>query len=286
MPLTVFMYHRVLPRRIPGALTVEEFERSLDHLERHYRMLPAAEVEDFITGARRYRGNYAALSFDDGYLDNLLFAAPVLKRRGLTALLAVSAGPLRDGEVRDSGSDDVLYRSADEACAAWRSGDCSSFLNRAELRAMQDSGVWRLEPHGTRHELGAAGFSLQSCPQNGMDEAAFREFLAADLDNAQRELSAITGRRHRMFFWPWGHYSRAAIEVARDRGLDIQFTVTKGVVRNGDARRVLPRIGVSPRYKKFVRNCFVFRHPALAVIHDLFGRVRVDADRGPKRSGA
>ncbi len=283
MSLTVFMYHRVLPRRLPGALIVEEFERSLDYLERHYRMLPAAEVEDFVTGARGYRGNFAALSFDDGYVDNLLFAAPVLKRRGLTALLAVSAGPLRDGAVRDSESDAVLYRDADAAGAAWRSGDCSNFLNRAELRAMQDSGVWQLEIHGTHHELGSAGFSLLSCPQNGMDEAAFREFLAADLHNAYRELSAITGRRHRILFWPWGHYSRAAVAAARDCGLDIQFTVSKGVVRNGDVRAVLPRIGVSPRYRKFVRNCFVFRHPLLAVIHDLFGRVRVDADQ---RSGA
>lgn len=283
MSLTVFMYHRVLPRRLPGALTVGEFERSLDYLERHYRMLPASEVEDFITGARSYRGNFAALSFDDGYADNLFFATPVLKRRGLTALLAVSAGPLRDGEVRSSESDAVLYRPADEACAAWRFGDCSNFLNRAELRAMQDSGVWRLELHGTRHELGSAGFSLLSCPQNGMDEAAFREFLAADLDNARRELSEITGRQHRMFFWPWGHYSRAAVAVARDRGLDIQFTVSKGTIRNGDPRAVLPRIGVSPRYKKFVRNCFVFRHPVLAVVHDIFGRVKVDADQ---RSGA
>lgn len=286
MSLTVFMYHRVLPRRLPGALTVEEFERSLDYLERHYRMLPASEVEDFITGERSYRGDFAALSFDDGYVDNLLFATPVLKRRGLTAMIAVSAGALRDGEVRSSESDAVLYRTADEACAAWRSGDCSNFLNRAELRAMQDSGVWQLELHGTRHELGTEKFSLQSCPQNGMDDAAFREFLAADLDNAHRELSAITGRLHRMFFWPWGHYSRAAVAVALDCGLDIQFTVSKGSIRNGDLRTVLPRIGVSPRYRKFVCNCFVFRHPVLAAVHDLFGRVRVDADRGPKRSGA
>ena len=36
---------------------------------------------------------------------------------------------------------------------------------------------------------------------------------------------------------------------------------------NGDERVVLPRIGVSPRYRKFVRNCFVFRHPVLAALH-------------------
>ena len=260
MALTIFMYHRVLPRKFPGALTIAEFERSLDYLERHYRMLPAAEVGDFITGARRYRGDYAALTFDDGWVDNLLFASPVLQRRGLSALLAISAGTLRDGAVRDSESDAVLYRDADAARAAWRAGDCSSYLNRAELRQMQDSGVWQLELHGTCHELGTAGVSVLSWPQNGMDEAAFCRFLSEDLENSHRELAAITGRSHRMFFWPWGHYSRVAVAVARNCGLDIQFTVEKGSIRNGDARTVLPRIGVAPRYRKFVRNCFVCQY--------------------------
>jgi len=286
MALTIFMFHRVLPRAFAGALSTAEFERSLDYLERRYRMLPAAEVEDFITGARSYRGDYAALSFDDGYVDNLLFASPVLERRGLSALLAVSAGPLHDGAVRGSESDAVLFRDIAAIRAALSSGDRANFLTRDELRSMQESGLWRLELHGTRHELGSAGFSVLSTPQNGMDEAAFRKFLAADLEQAHRELSELTGRLHRMLFWPWGHYSRVASAVALECGLDIQFTVIKGSIRNGDERVVLPRIGVSPRYRKFVRNCFVFRHPVLAALHDLCGRARVDIDRRLKRGGA
>ena len=96
MALTLFMYHRVLPEKCPGALTVAEFERSLDYLQTHYRMLPAAEVEAYVSGGFNVRGDMAALSFDDAWADNLFYASPVLKRRGLSALLAVSAVPTSD----------------------------------------------------------------------------------------------------------------------------------------------------------------------------------------------
>ena len=159
MALTLFMYHRVLPEKCPGALTTVEFERSLDYLQTHYRMLPAAEVESFVSGGFDVRGDAAALSFDDAWADNFFYASPVLKRRGLSALLAVSAGCLHDGEVRESVPREIMYRSMDEAQAAARAGDPSTYLNRAELAAMQASGVWRIEVHGTRRSA--------ECPRRG-----------------------------------------------------------------------------------------------------------------------
>ncbi len=278
MSLTLFMYHRILPGTHPESIPVSTFRRQLDYLEKHYRILRAEEVEGYIAGTSDVRGDCAALSFDDAWVDNLLFATAVLRERGLSALLAVSAGCLHDGPVRKSVDEAVLFRSMSRAQEAARSGDASSYLNRAELAAMQESGCWRLEVHGCRHELGSGGASVLACPQNGMDGHAFMEFLAADLRQAREAVSALTGRKHRMLFWPWGHYSRPAVDMARRCGFDLQFTVEKGAIRRGDSRPVLPRVGVSPRWSKFVRNCIVFRHPLLAAAHDCFHRVRVRFD--------
>ena len=278
MSLTLFMYHRVLPRSCSGAITPESFERQLDYIVAHYRMLRAEEVAGYITGELRRDGDCAALSFDDAWVDNAIYATPILKRRYLSALLAVSAGCMHDGSVRSAESDSVLYRSMSEAQAAARAGDASSYMNRAELAAMQDSGCWQLEVHGSRHELGDGGASILSYPQNGMDVSAFRKFLAADLAHARTELEKLTGRNHRMFFWPWGPYSTPAVETARACGFDLQFTVAKGVILNGDDRPVLPRLGVPPRWNKFVRNCTVFRHPLLAAGHGCFHRLKVCFD--------
>ena len=278
MALTVFMYHRILPVDRPEALSVATFDRQLDYLDRHYRVLRAAEVEKYVTGELKIPGDCAALSFDDGWADNLFYADQVLEKHGFSALMAVSAGCLYDGPVRASEADAVLYRRMDEAQAAARNGDKSSYLNVAELEKMQSSGRWRLEVHGTRHELGDGGASVLSYPQNGLSAREFREFLAADLGNAKDALARLTGRTHRMMFWPWGHYSTLAVETAASLGLDIQFTVAKGAIRGGDKRRVLPRIGASPRWKKFTRNAFVFRHRALEFLHGFSHSLKVDFD--------
>ena len=278
MSLTLFMYHRILPVERPEALSTAVFERQLDYLDRHYRVLSAAEVEKYITGELKIAGDCAALSFDDGGADNLFYADKVLEKHGFSALMAVSAGYLHDGPVRNGEADAVLYRSMAEAQAAARNGDMSSYLSIAELEKMQSSGRWRLEVHGTRHELGDGGASVLSYPQNGRSAAEFREFLASDLENAMDKLSRITGRTHRMMFWPGGHYSTLAVETAASLGLDIQFTVAKGSIRNGDKRSILPRIGASPRWKKFTRNAFVFRHPALAFLHGFSHSLKVNFD--------
>ena len=100
MALTLFMYHRILPREYPGAISAETFERQLDYLAKHYTILRAEQLEDYITGALRVKGDCAGLSFDDAWADNLFYAEPILRRRGLSALLAVSASCLHDGPVR------------------------------------------------------------------------------------------------------------------------------------------------------------------------------------------
>lgn len=82
--LTMLMYHRILPQEHPEAVSVPMFRRQLDYLQRHYQILAPEEVPDYVHGRLRDAPRpYAALSFDDGWLDNWLFATEILKARGL-----------------------------------------------------------------------------------------------------------------------------------------------------------------------------------------------------------
>lgn len=124
--LTMLMYHRILPQEHPEAVSVPMFRRQLDYLQRHYQILAPEEVLDYVHGRLRDAPRpYAALSFDDGWLDNWLFATEILKARGLRATLAMSAGYLYEGAVRKTESDEILNlrmgeaqkRAAAEICA-------------------------------------------------------------------------------------------------------------------------------------------------------------------------
>jgi hypothetical protein len=85
----VLLYHRVvgddvdpaLRPLLAGAVGRREFRTQMHYLARHYRVVPLAELI-----ARRHEpDNRVAITFDDGYADNLWHALPVLKELGLPA---------------------------------------------------------------------------------------------------------------------------------------------------------------------------------------------------------
>jgi peptidoglycan/xylan/chitin deacetylase (PgdA/CDA1 family) len=93
---TILMYHRVLPAADlssayvqPGMyVTAETFERHLRFLRSYFEILPFADL------LRRWRdgdwddsARYCALTFDDGWLDNYRYAAPLLRACAIPATI-------------------------------------------------------------------------------------------------------------------------------------------------------------------------------------------------------
>lgn len=90
----ILMYHRVAaPRFDPWDLAVspDRFEAQLAWLAASRTVLP---MDAFVAGlkAGTLPADAAAITFDDGYRDNLLVAAPLLARHGLPATLFVPTG--------------------------------------------------------------------------------------------------------------------------------------------------------------------------------------------------
>ena len=89
----VLTYHRVNDDADPfyPSLPVDVFEGQIALVARYYRVLA---VEDLVD--RMARGtvppNALAITFDDGYRDNLTHAAPILARHGVPATLFVTTG--------------------------------------------------------------------------------------------------------------------------------------------------------------------------------------------------
>jgi peptidoglycan/xylan/chitin deacetylase (PgdA/CDA1 family) len=109
--------------------------------------------------------------------------------------------------------------------------------------------------------------------QNGLetveDEQAYRTRINNDLMACIKTIHHITGQYPDMLFWPWGEYSDTSIEVAQALGFRWSFSTAKGLVRPDRDGNTIPRIGASPRWNKFRRNAFTYRHPACARFHQL-----------------
>ncbi len=92
----ILIYHRVHPKPDPGFLGApdpEQFKKQMHFLKKYYQVLPLKELID------RSKNNdlaplSVALTFDDGYKDNLDYAFPILQELGMPATLFVATdGP-------------------------------------------------------------------------------------------------------------------------------------------------------------------------------------------------
>ena len=96
----VLNYHRVNDDGDPffPSLPTAVFESHMAYLARSYRVLTIEELVERLPHGRVPR-NAIAITFDDGYRDNLTQAAPILARHGLPATVFLTTGLIGTSEI-------------------------------------------------------------------------------------------------------------------------------------------------------------------------------------------
>jgi peptidoglycan/xylan/chitin deacetylase (PgdA/CDA1 family) len=108
----VLMYHSISPDDIaeyidpPNRLAPREFERQMAFLSEHRHVVPLSQIVDQIASGASPAAGTVCITFDDGYLDNLVTAAPILEKYGLSATLFLATGYVSRGETQWA---DVLH---------------------------------------------------------------------------------------------------------------------------------------------------------------------------------
>ena len=93
--LTVVMLHRVLDPHDPFfaqadptyTLSLPLFEQLLEFLRNHYAIVSLSDVARAAAGERKLPDHAVLITFDDGWADNLRYAAPLLQSRALPAVV-------------------------------------------------------------------------------------------------------------------------------------------------------------------------------------------------------
>jgi len=211
----ILLYHSVerRPGRPPERYTVEErtFARHLALIRRlGYRVLPLATLVALWNAGRLPPPRTVAITFDDGYRNNLSCAWPLLRRAGYPATLFLATGSVG-------------------AISSWDPAKGETprpFITWDEARAL-DRGGFRVEAHSVSHpDLTAVGAA----------EAA------RQLRESRATLQAELGRPVRIFAYPYGRMNRAVAALAEAAGYASAFSVQAGLntLRTGrfDRKRV------------------------------------------------
>lgn len=114
--LTILIFHRVLPAfdpMRPDEPTVDQFDWQMQLLSRYFNPLSLQEaltrLQDNALPERA-----VCVTFDDGYADNVLCAAPILRRYGIPASVFVSTAFLNGGRMWNDSVREALRIAPDE----------------------------------------------------------------------------------------------------------------------------------------------------------------------------
>ncbi len=148
----VLMFHSVGLERSPWIWntlsdSVESFEQKLVAMQAGgFNTISWDDLYHYMQGSRKLPHNSILLTFDDGYLDNWVFAYPILKRLGMKATIFVTGDFVDPSGALRPNLDDV------------QAGRCRrdelqvpGFLNWNEMRAMESSGVIDIQSHALTH---------------------------------------------------------------------------------------------------------------------------------------
>jgi peptidoglycan/xylan/chitin deacetylase (PgdA/CDA1 family) len=149
--LSVLLFHRVLDRsdpRHPSLPDVLAFDHRLRWLKSYFNVLPLADALDRLShGTLPSRA--AAITFDDGYADNVTCALPVLQQHGLHATFFIATGFLDGGIMWNDVLTHVVYetRASELDCSAVGLGKLrlDTFSDRALAESQVNAAVKHLE---------------------------------------------------------------------------------------------------------------------------------------------
>ncbi len=138
-------HHRWAWRHLSEPLHL--FAGFLDDLKaRGFRTIGLPELTAHMAGEHRAPPHSIVLTFDDGYLDNWVYVAPMLRQRGFRGTVFVSTDFVDPGTGLRPSLEDVWAGLAGEADLR-----PAGFLNRDELRALDRSGVLDVQSHAKTH---------------------------------------------------------------------------------------------------------------------------------------
>jgi peptidoglycan/xylan/chitin deacetylase (PgdA/CDA1 family) len=260
----VLMYHHVSPN--PGLVTVSPatFTDHMDYLARAgYTTLTADEFLGFLQGSYPAPAKSVLITFDDGYLDNYVYAYPTLRTFGLHAVIFGVTGWLSDGKPRNYvGESTELpicpnHSACKQAIAVGRADDV--MLRWSEVQRMGEDGTVEIHSHTHTHTR------WDKVIPNAEERA---QRLAEDLSDSRQTLLARLGKESSHLCWPQGYFDAAYQTTANRLGFIAQYTTSQHVNTHTTASKNIGRFVAKDRAANWLAiRLFLYSSPRLGSLY-------------------
>ena len=229
--VAIFCYHEVDRSNDDFAVSHQQLDQQLRFMKKQgYHFVSLDEYLRYTRGEITLPEKSVMITFDDGYRSFYTKVYPLLQKYQIPGMLAIVSSwtnhEEKPNDVRDT--------------ASWE-----------ELREMEASGLvtvvshthamhkqQAINPQGGRN--GVVGSHLYV---NGHYEtdAEYKARIKNDIDEVQRLFQEKLGHKCRAMVWPYGIYTKDAVAIAMDSGMEGTFLLDGGVNGQGDDARIYAR---------------------------------------------
>ncbi len=153
MYIPIIYYHSIAPAKNPEwikkylTLELNAFEMQMKYLHNHhYQTIFLDEYFDLLNNGTGNKKKYICITFDDGFLDNWIYAYPVLKKYKFKGTIFVSPEFVdRKATIRKTLNDYWAGKASMEEIKKW------GYLSWDEMAEMESSGLIDIQSHTMSH---------------------------------------------------------------------------------------------------------------------------------------
>ncbi len=194
------MYHSILrdsARQGKYVISPAVLAADLDALQKKgYTAVTVSDLLAYVQDGADLPEKPVMITFDDGYYNNYIYAYPLLKQRGMKAVVSII------------GSQTALFTDNGEENAYW------SHLRLDRLREMQD--VFEVQNHSWNlHEYGERRGCLR---RRGEDETRYETLLREDTEQTQTLITDAGLPTPTCYTYPFGACSKESETLLKSMG--------------------------------------------------------------------
>lgn len=217
--IPVLVYHHILPQEemVTNASTVsvQSFEQQMAFLaEEQFTTISTTQLYDYLEGRQILPVNSILITFDDGLLSTKVYAYPILKKHGFSAVQHIISSRTErfEGEQVFDAKGPLQFFTAEE------------------MQQMTDVFQYEAHTHNLHQFSNGAGKALELSSAD----------IAKDLQQNVNMLSNATS-----LAYPFGHYDEDMIAAMKEVGLLIGFTTNEGYANMQQSNYEVNRFGIT-----------------------------------------
>lgn len=233
--IPVLMYHHVMPKTGFITVALENFRDQMEMIKNEgWHTLSSEEFLNFKKGVYIPPQKSLFITFDDGWLDNYIYAYPILKVLGLKATVFIVTDFIQKAPLE--GNDSLSYIKHGEASQKAVAGEPGAVLNLEQLKKSSDVFDFHSHSHTHTNRL-----------HNDVD---FRK----ELEESQAFFVQHFGEKSKHLCHPWGYYKPSDEQLIQEAGFELAYTVENGSNTQTDHPMYVKRFTVKDRDAKWLKH--------------------------------